>query len=133
MTAADLVIVDCSLVVDALTMRELGAARKALAARRMYAPALLDYEVVSALRGLALGGRLSLPRARDALGDYADLAIVKTPLTRAQRDHVWALRDRLTAYDAAYVALADAIAAPLWTRDARLGRSCPPEVDVHLW
>ena len=133
MTVGEPVVVDSSLIVDALTMLELRELRHALAQRRMFAPVLLDYEVVSALRGLVLGGRLSSIRAQEALGDYADLAIVRSALTGAQRARVWDLRDRLTAYDAAYVALAATLGAPLWTRDARLARGCPPQVMATTW
>lgn len=133
MTAADSVVVDSSLIVDALTLRALREVRLALAGRVLCAPVLIDYEVVNALRELVLGGHLSAPRATDALGDYADLKIRKSAMTGAQRAEIWRLRDRLTSYDAAYVALALALHAPLWTRDARLARACPPQVMATTW
>ena len=72
-----LIVVDCSVIVDALVMAELGDLRRDLSGLTLFAPALLDYEVLSALRGLTLGGRLSSHRATEALGDYLDLPIVK--------------------------------------------------------
>ena len=59
--------VDASLVVDALTQRGLRDVRQRLATRWLFAPVLLDYEVLNAVRGLVLGGRLSEARGADAL------------------------------------------------------------------
>ena len=79
-----LIVVDCSVIVDALVMAELGDLRRDLSGLTLFAPALLDYEVVSALRCLTLGQRLSSHRATAALGDYLDLPIVRTRQGRRQ-------------------------------------------------
>jgi predicted nucleic acid-binding protein len=85
----------------------------------LHAPHLLDLEVAQVLRRYALAGDLEATRGVEALEDLADL-----PLTRYPHDlllpRIWELRRNLTAYDAAYVALAEALAAPLVTRDAAL-------------
>jgi predicted nucleic acid-binding protein len=85
----------------------------------LHAPHLLDLEVAQVLRRYALAGDLEATRGVEALEDLADL-----PLTRYAHDlllpRIWELRRNLTAYDAAYVALAEALAAPLVTRDAAL-------------
>ena len=79
-----LIVVDCSVIVDALVMAELGDLRRDLSGLTLFAPALLDYEVLSALRGLTLGQRLNSHRATEALGDYLDLPIVRTRQGRRQ-------------------------------------------------
>lgn len=125
-----MIVVDCSLVVDALTQRDLTEARARLAARRLHAPTLIDYEVASALRGLVLAHALSAPRAQDALADYLDLGVRRHPPTRALLTQAWELRDRMTAHDASYVVLARALGASLWTLDKRLARAASGVVDV---
>ena len=85
----------------------------------LHAPHLLDVELLHALRRLVKGGRLSEDRAADARGDFADLTVVRyghAPLA----DRSWELRNNLTAYDATFVALAEALNVPLVTCDARL-------------
>ncbi len=91
----------------------------------------MDFEIVSALRGLTLGGQLSAARAQDALTDFDDLTIQRWPSGAALRLRVFSLRDNLTAHDAAYVALAEALRCPLVTRDARLARSSGHDVEIR--
>jgi predicted nucleic acid-binding protein len=127
-----LIIVDASAVVAALT-REAGAesVRTELVQTEMHAPTLLDYEVAAALRGLTLGGHLSPERALDALGDLDDLPVRRWSVDDALRRRGYALRHAVPAYDAAYVALAEALEAPLVTRDARL--ACCTGHDAEIW
>jgi predicted nucleic acid-binding protein len=74
-----------------------------------------------ALRGLSLRGTISPERARLALDRLRDTRFVRYPhATLTER--IWELREDLTAYDAAYIALAEALDAPLITTDARLAR-----------
>lgn len=119
------IVVDSSTITDALTMRELRDLRAELAVRTLHAPALLDSEVLSAVRGLHLGGHLSEARARDALLDFGDLKIRRHPMTAPLREAAFELRHRMTAYDASYAALAQALGVRLWTRDRPLARACP--------
>lgn len=88
----------------------------------LHAPHLLDVEVAQVLRRYALAGEADTERCRAALDDLASL-----PLTRYPHDflmaRVWDLRDNLSAYDAVYVALAEALEAPLMTRDRRLAKA----------
>ncbi len=96
----------------------------------LHAPHLIDVEILNALRGLVRGGQLSEDRAQDVRSDVEDLAIIRyghQPLA----DRVWALRDNLTAYDATFVALADALGVPLVTCDARLANA--PGVAAELF
>ncbi len=119
-----MIVVDCAAVVDALTALEgTDDLRAALAAEELCAPALLDFEVVSALRGLTLGGHLAANRAEDALTDFDDLDIARWPAGDALRRRAFQLRENVSAYDAAYVVLAEALDCPLLTRDRRLAAS----------
>jgi len=97
----------------------------------LHVPHLLDVELLHALRRLVRTGQLSEERAADARADFAELAVVRygqQPLA----DRAWELRDNLTAYDATFVALAEALAVPLVTCDARLARA-PSHRAVELF
>ncbi len=128
-----MIVVDCTAVVDALTMVD-GSSdlRDELAAGELQAPSLLDFEVVSALRGLTLGGKVSPARALDALTDFDALPIERWPSAPSLRERIFSLRDNLSAYDAAYVALAEALLCPLVTRDARMARAGGHAVEVRV-
>lgn len=119
-----MIVVDSSAVVDALSAVE-GAdqLRAYLAAEELHAPALIDFEIVSTLRRLTRKGDLSAARAEDLLSDLEDLRLQRWPLADPLRRRTFALRDRLSAYDASYVALAEALDCPLLTRDGRLARA----------
>lgn len=128
-----MIVVDSAALVDALTVVEGSEELRAdLAGEDLHAPTLLDFEVVSALRGLTVGGQISAARARDALTDFDALPIRRWPGSAAFRLRAFALRDNLTAYDAAYVALAEALECPLLTRDTRLSRSRGHNVEIRV-
>lgn len=93
-----------------------------LADEELHAPALLDFEVASALRGHMLGGLLDPARASDAVEDFAGLRIERHTMTEALGE-VLDLRNNFTAYDAAYVVLARALGAPLVTVDSKMGEA----------
>lgn len=84
--------------------------------RRIHAPALIDAEVTSAVRGLlrasSAGDGVTLERAEQMLDDFADLPLMRYPMQPFQR-RVLALRDNFTAYDAFTVALAESLGMPL--------------------
>lgn len=126
-----MIVVDASVIADALTQHDLVDLRRRLAQETLHAPDLIDHEVMNALRGLTLGGHLSPARAQDALTDYDDLALRRHPSTASLRARVWALRDNLTSYDAAYVVVADQLGCSLWTRDKRLAASALRRVHVE--
>lgn len=128
-----MIVVDSAAVVDALTaVAGSEDLRAYLAGEELHAPTLLDFEVVSALRGLTLAGQLSAARADDALTDFDDLPVQRWTSGDALRRRMFTLRDNLTAYDAAYVALAEALECPLLTRDARLARSHGHTVQIQI-
>jgi predicted nucleic acid-binding protein len=88
----------------------------------MHAPHLLDLEVAQALRRLVHLKEVTRSRAQQALDDHAGLVIERYS-HRELLARIWQLRQSVTAYDAAYVALAEALNAPLLTCDAKLGGS----------
>lgn len=119
-----MIVVDSAAVIDALTaVTGTGKLRAHLAREELHAPSLIDFEVVSALRGLTLGGHLSADRAEDLLTDFEDLPLQRWPPADALRRRAFQLRDNVSAYDAAYIALAEAMDCPLVTRDGQLPRS----------
>jgi predicted nucleic acid-binding protein len=127
------IVVDSAALVDALTAVEgTEELRADLADEELHAPALLDFEFVSALRGLTLGGQLSAFRAHEALADFDAIHIRWWPSSAALRLRAFTLRDNLTAYDAAYVALAEALDCPILTRDRRLSRSSGHSVEIRV-
>lgn len=85
----------------------------------LHAPHLIDVEFLHALRRLVTRDLLSLDRANDARTDFSELTITRYP-HEPLADRAWALRDTVTAYDAMFVALAEAVGAPLITCDRRL-------------
>ncbi len=87
--------------------------------RSLHAPHLLDVEIAQAVRRFALGGEIESDIGQRALVDLADFPIRRYPHD-ALLPRIWSLRDNLSAYDAAYVALAEALDAPLLTFDQRL-------------
>ena len=128
-----MIVVDAAALVDALTVVEgTEELRADLADEELHAPTLLDFEVVSALRGLTLGGQLSAARAHDALTDFDALQIWRWPSSAALRLRAFTLRDNVTAYDAAYVALAEALECPVLTRDRQLSRSGGHSVEIRV-
>lgn len=101
---------------------EVIAGRVSSPPERLHAPHLVDVEVAQALRRLLLAKTLAPASAEQALEDFAMLPIERhahKPLIR----RTWALRNLLSAYDALYVALAEALACPLLTCDERLART----------
>jgi predicted nucleic acid-binding protein len=97
----------------------------------LHAPHLIDVEVAQVLRRYAASGEVDAGRCREALEDMGDL-----PLARYRHDmllpRIWELRGNLTAYDAAYVALAEALEAPLLTCDRKLSRASGLRARIEL-
>jgi len=101
-------------------------------AASLHVPHLIDVEVISALRGLVLGRKLSEDRAADARRDFAALRLIRYPIAGIA-DRIWDLRHAVTAYDACYIALAEALGFPLVTCDRRLARSTGHRAQIDLF
>ena len=98
----------------------------------LHVPHLTDLEVIHALRRQALRGALTPRRSDEALEDLANIMFVRYPHTPLV-ERIWELRHNLTTYDAAYVALAEALDAPLITTDARLAQAPGVHAVVELY
>ena len=127
-----MIIIESSAMVDALVGDQPDADLLALlATETLHAPALLDFEVASALRGHVRGGKLDPARLAGAVEDFASLRVERHQMTGLLR-HVLRLRNNFTVYDAAYVVLAQALGAPLVTADAKLREAQRLGVEVQV-
>ena len=131
-------VIDCSAMIELLAAKTQtgdAIARRVTSAQTLYAPYVLDGEVISALLGLMRGQKISEREADAALSNYRAF-----PVERQDVLPLWprlkSLHADLSAYDAQYVALAEALHVPLITAGARIERSgvarCKVEVfDAH--
>lgn len=120
-----MIVVDASALVDLLldqTGRSDWVAEHVASDGDLHAPHLIDVEVVSAARRLVHYRRIGAKSGAFALLDLAALSLTRYPHS-GLLDRMWRLRDSLTASDAAYVALAEALDVPLITTDERLARA----------
>jgi len=127
------IVLDASVVVELLLGTQ---AAGPLAARIQdeapwHAPAVLDLEVANAIRRLCTIRQTSHERGSRAIGDLGVLPVRRYPHTPLV-DRIWQLRANLTAYDAAYIALAEVLRAPLVTRDRRLASTQGHRARVEL-
>jgi predicted nucleic acid-binding protein len=111
------IVLDASALVDFLLGRDvaIAAVLDGLAGREqgsLHAPELIEPEALNALRRLTLNGLVTEQRAADAVADLVDVRLVRYPHAPL-RERVWALRHSLTAYDATYLALAEALSEPV--------------------
>jgi predicted nucleic acid-binding protein len=122
------IVVESSAMVDALVGEPVNPQLLALLAdEELHAPALLDFEVASALRGHALGGKLDQLRLDEAVEDFSALRIERHQMTELL-GHVLDLRGNVTAY----VVLAQALEAPLVTADGELRGAGRVGVEVRV-
>ncbi len=129
-----MIVVDASALLEFLLQTVLGARVEARLFRdrdEFHAPHLADVEVTQGLRRLVRTGEVSPARAADAIADLADIDLHRHPhldlLTRA-----WKLRENVTAYDAMYVALAEALDAPLVTCDRPLASTAGHRATIEV-
>ncbi len=129
-----MLVVDTSGVLAALVARKPASGLVERLARDgdLHAPHLIDTEVLHALRRLTIAGEISEDRAADVRSDFAELAVVRYP-HQPLSDRVWELRHNLTAYDATFVALAETLAVPLVTCDARLATAPGHRAHVEVF
>ena len=116
-------------IVDAGTDGDTVRAR--LRGESIAGPDLLRIEVLAVIRKQVIAGALTTTQANEAVGDLLDLPVSVFPSASLLR-RAWALRDNVSAYDACYVALAEALDCPLLTADNRLasapGTTCAVEL-----
>jgi predicted nucleic acid-binding protein len=119
-----MIVVDASAVLEVLLNSAKGEriAKMMLdSTETLHAPHLLDLEVAQVLRRYNRSGQMKLSRAQEALSDYLDLPISRYPHD-LMLGRIWELRGKFTAYDAAYIALAEALPGALITCDAALAK-----------
>lgn len=114
-----MIVVDASAMVEALVGRDADPELLDALAGDLDAPHLLDTEVISALRGLELGRKVAPAMAEQARHDHFAFSITRHDV-EPLAERIWELRHQFTTYDASYIALAEAFAAPLLTCDAKL-------------
>jgi predicted nucleic acid-binding protein len=126
------IVLDASATVHLLLRTERGAwvADRVFGEDRRV-PQLFEYEVVAALRSAALRGELPPSRHAAVFDDLASFRVTRHP-PHPLLPRIWELRASLTAYDATYVALAEALDAPVVTADARMARAHGPTAAIEL-
>ena len=129
-----MIVLDASAAI-ALLKREPGRERieqRVLAnTGRLHAPHLIDLEVTQVLRRFVRAGSVGAAQAIAALDAWGALAVTRHGHQSLLR-RIWELRDALTAYDAAYVALAEMLDAPLLTCDAKLAGAAGHAARIEL-
>lgn len=125
-----MIVIDASAMVEALVGRDADDDLLNALAGDVDAPHLLDVEVLSVLRGLLLGGKLDPEAADQARLDHFAFTITRHE-TAPLAGRIWQLRHQYTSYDASYLALAEALRAPLYTCDAKLATG-GHNAQIHL-
>jgi predicted nucleic acid-binding protein len=130
-----MIVLDASAAIDWLLQTSAGQSiEKRIYSRNetLHAPHLFDLEVTQVLRRLALQGVISVRRSDEAVHDLLDLRVTRYPhLVLVPR--IWQLRHNFSAYDAAYIVLAEKIGAALVTRDARLASASGHAATIELF
>ena len=128
-----MLVVDASVLAPALA--DDGAdgdrARARMRGQKLVAPELIDLETASVIRRQSLAGHVDARRARLALTDLVELPLRRVP-HRALLRRCWELRETVTVYDAAYVAIAELMDVALLTADARLAHASGPRCAIEL-
>jgi predicted nucleic acid-binding protein len=130
-----MIVLDASATVDWLLQTPAGRHiehRMYSARESLHAPHLLDLEVTQVLRRLVREGTVSANRADEAVRDLMDLRLTRYPHF-VLLPRVWQLRHNFSAYDAAYIGLAEKLGASLITRDARLSAAPGHAATIELF
>jgi predicted nucleic acid-binding protein len=128
-----MIVADASVIATFLLDDEAAGARvrERLRRERLVAPEIVDLEVLSVIRRTAARGQATERRADQAVADLRDLRLERLA-HRPFVDRCWELRHHVTPYDAAYVAVAEALGAPLVTADARLAAAPGIRCELEL-
>lgn len=129
-----MIVVDASAVVAVLLNTDAGRRVAELIsspAESLHAPQLLDIEVLQVFRRHVSSGAVTAERGATGVAALGQLDITRYGHEEL-RPRIWALRQNVTAYDAAYIAVAEALDAPLLTLDARLAAAPGHQAEVHL-
>lgn len=130
-----MIVLDASAVIDWLLQTPTGRRIEERIYSRnesLHAPHLLDLEIMQVLLRLVREEAVSVHRAEEAIRDFLDLKISRYPHF-VLLPKIWRQRHNLTAYDAAYVVLAQTLGAALVTRDQRLASVADADVTVELY
>lgn len=125
-----MIVIDASAMVEALVGQRPDAELLDALSGEMHAPHLLDVDVLSVLRGLQMGGKLAPGVATHARHDHFAFTITRHEAGPCA-DRIWNLRHQFTSYDACYLALAEALEAPLYTCDRKL-QSAGHDAEIRL-
>lgn len=130
-----MIVLDASVAIDWLLQTSAGQRIEARIFSRgesLHAPHLLDLEIAQVLRRLVREGKVLARRADEALADLLDLRVTRYPHV-VLLPRVWQLRNNFSAYDAAYIALAEKLPAALLTRDTRLASGSGHAAQIELF
>lgn len=130
-----MIVLDASAAVDWLLQTPAGQQiEKRIYARHdsLHAPHLLDLEIAQVLRRLVREGLISSLRGDQAMQDFLDLRITRYPHA-ILLPRIWQLRHNVSAYDAAYVVLAEKLSATLISRDVRMKSAPGHTAQVELF
>ncbi len=124
-----MIVLDASAALSALLHD--GSARQRLGREAVHVPHLVDVEIADALRKQARRGNINSADAERALGVWGQLGVQRHPMVGLLA-RMWQLRANVSAYDAAYVALAEALGCTLMTADGRLARAPGPRCVIEV-
>ena len=130
-----MIVADASALLDVLLQTPTGLAieeRMLAAGETLHVPYLIDIEVAQTLRRFTRTGQVGAERGREVLNDFAILPLWRYP-HEFLLPRIWELRNNLTAYDAAYVALAEILDAVLVTCDRRLAAAPGLKADIEVF
>jgi predicted nucleic acid-binding protein len=128
------IVVDASALIEALLRRpaaKLIEPHLFAPGQTCHAPHLIDIEIAQVIRRFAAAGDIDDARGRGALADLADFPMRRYP-HELLLPRIWDLRNNMTAYDAAYIALAEGLDAPLLTRDRKLAAAAGHSAKIAL-
>ncbi len=129
-----MIVVDASAVLEVLMRTPAGerlSKRLHESAETLHAPHLLDLEIAQVVRRYCVAGKVTPARGRQAITALLDLPLQRYPHAPLL-PRIWELRHAITAYDAAYVALAEELDAPLVTSDAKLAKAHGHRARIEL-